>query len=468
MSIPVTVAYGDGIGPEIMEATLAVLTAAGAPIAPEVVEIGEKVYQRGEMSGMEPAAWESLARTKLFLKAPITTPQGGGYRSLNVAVRAALGLYANIRPCVAYHPFVSTRHPGMDLVIIRENLEDLYVGLEYRQSEDVCHALKIISRSASEQIIQCAFDYAARYGRKKVTCLTKDNILKLTDGLFHQCFEEIAARHPSIESDHWIVDIGFAKVVDAPDRFDLIVVPNLYGDILSDVTAQMAGSVGMAPSSNLGVDGAMFEAIHGSAPRHAGQNRANPSGLLLAAVMMLVHAGAADTASCIHNAWLTTLEQGTHTYDLYREPISKRLVGTREFAQAIIANLGKQPQQLPPVHYHPFPAPKPSPKTASPDERTLIGVDCTLLNRPNPEKLQSLCGPFTLSAIGNRGLRVWPGDRQPACSIDQYRCRFMADTATPQAIIQLLSRLTEAGYDILNTQNLYRYGTSDGFSRESA
>src|ERR671932_790615 len=343
---PITIARGDGIGPEIMEATLRILEGAGARVDIEEIEIGEKVYLAGNPAGVAPEAFDSLRRTKVFLKAPITTPQGGGYKSLNVTVRKALGLYANVRPCIAYHPFVETKHPGMDVVIVRENEEDLYAGIEYRQSDQVFQCLKLISRPGSEKIVRYAFEYARLNNRKKVTCFTKDNIMKMTDGLFHKVFDEIGAEYPSIEKEHWIVDIGAAKIADTPEKFDVVVMPNLYGDILSDVAAQITGSVGLAGSANVGTGAAMFEAIHGSAPRRAGQNLANPSGLLLGAVMMLVHINQAEVAERVHNAWLRTLEDGIHTYDIYDERVSKQKVGTKEFAQAVVERLGQRPEQL--------------------------------------------------------------------------------------------------------------------------
>src|SRR5437762_7404347 len=350
-SVPITVAHGDGIGPEIMQATLHILKEAGARIEIETIDIGEKVYKRGVDTGIEPSAWESLRRTKVFLKAPITTPQGGGFKSLNVTVRKTLGLYANVRPCVAYHPFVATKHPAMNVVIVRENEEDLYAGIEHRQTAQVVQCLKLISRPGSEKIVRYAFEYARHHNRKKVTCFTKDNIMKLTDGLFHKVFNEIAAEYSDIENEHWIVDIGAAKLADTPNTFDVIVMPNLYGDILSDVAAQIAGSVGLAGSANIGEHIAMFEAIHGSAPRRAGQNLANPSGLLLGSIMMLVHIGQTDHAERVHNAWLRTIEDGVHTYDVYDEKVSKQKVGTKEFAEAVVERLGQTPQILGPRKY---------------------------------------------------------------------------------------------------------------------
>src|SRR2546423_13827072 len=380
-SVPITVAHGDGIGPEIMDATLTILKGAGASLDIETIVIGEKAYLAGNTAGIEPSAWESLRRTKVFLKAPITTPQGGRFKSMNVTVRKALGLYDNVRPCVSYHPFVETKHPGMDVVIVRENEEDLYAGIEHRQTDQVFQCLKLISRPGCEKIVRYAFEYARLNNRKKVTCFTKDNIMKMTDGLFHKVFDEIAAEYTEIENEHWIVDIGAAKLADTPTTFDVIVMPNLYGDILSDVAAQIAGSVGLAGSANIGTHAAMFEAIHGSAPRRAGQNLANPSGLLLAAVMMLVHIDQPDVATQVHNAWLRTIEDGIHTYDIFVEGVSKQKVGTKEFAAAVVARLGQKPKQLKAVEYTSSPEKAIEKREAAVQLQTkkeLVGVDVFL------------------------------------------------------------------------------------------
>ena len=352
--VPITVAHGDGIGPEIMEATLKVLMAAGARIAPETIEIGEKLYHAGHSSGIAPASWDSLRRTQVFLKAPITTPSGGGYKSLNVTIRKTLGLYANVRPCVSYSPFVATKHPKLDLVIVRENEEDLYAGIEHRQTDEVFQCLKLITRPGCEKIVRYAFEYARANGRKKVTCMSKDNIMKMTDGLFHQVFDEIRVEYPEIAADHMIIDIGAARLATRPELFDVIVTPNLYGDIISDIAAEMTGSVGLAGSANIGEHVAMFEAIHGSAPDIAGQGIANPSGLLLGAVMMLVHIGQPEVAAKIHNAWLCTLEDGVFTADLQGTGIAPSAatqpLGSMDFADAIVERLGRQPKQFKPVN----------------------------------------------------------------------------------------------------------------------
>src|SRR5947209_8314096 len=434
---PITVARGDGIGPEIMDATLRIIEAAGARIDIEEIEVGEKVYLRGNSAGIEPGAWEALRRTKVFLKAPITTPQGGGYKSLNVTTRKTLGLYANVRPCVSYPPFIETKHPKMNVVIVRENEEDTYAGIEHRQTADVFQCLKLISRPGSERIVRFAFQYARRNGRKRVTCFTKDNIMKMTDGIFHKVFDEIGALYPEIEKEHWIVDIGAAKLADTPEAFDVIVMPNLYGDILSDVAAQIAGSVGLAGSSNIGMQCAMFEAIHGSAPRRANQNLANPSGLLLGGVLMLIHIGQQDVAERVHNAWLRTLEDGVHTYDVYKEGVSKQKVGTKEFAEAVVARLGKRPNTLKAVSYKQEDSAaevygETIVKERSDTKKELVGVDVFVdwlkgspddlgqaLSKVSPDGLQ-------LVMISNRGVKVWPGGQSETFCSDQWRCRFMS------------------------------------------
>ncbi len=476
-TVPITVAYGDGIGPEIMQATLQILKEGGAKLDIEEIDIGEKVYLAGNTSGIDANAWESLRNTKVFLKAPITTPQGGGYKSLNVTVRKTLGLYANVRPCVSYHPFIETKHPGMNVVIVRENEEDLYAGIEYRQSDQVMECLKIISRPGSEKIIRYAFEYARLHTRKKVTCFTKDNIMKLTDGLFHKVFNEIAAEYPDIENEHWIVDIGAAKMADTPTAFDVIVMPNLYGDILSDVAAQIAGSVGLAGSANIGEHIAMFEAIHGSAPRRAGQNLANPSGLLMGAIMMLVHIGQGGVAERVHNAWLRTIEEGVHTYDIFDEGISKQKVGTKEFAQAVIARLGKKPHTLPVVSYkqdgdaETF-AGETIVKERSDTRKDLVGVDVFIdWSQTSPNVLgdtlsKATAGDLKLVMISNRGVKVWPAGKSETFCSDNWRCRFMNDgkTITHQQIIDLLGRVAAAGFDFIKTENLCNFDGERGYS----
>jgi isocitrate dehydrogenase len=459
-----------------MDASLRILLAAGARLEIEEIEIGEKVYARGNSAGIDPSSWDSLRRTKVFFKAPITTPQGGGVKSLNVTTRKALGLYANIRPCVSYHPFVDTKHPVMDVVIVRENEEDLYAGIEHQQTDEVVQCLKVISRPGCEKIVRYAFQYAVQNNRKKVTCFTKDNIMKLTDGLFHRVFDEIGAEYPQIEKEHWIVDIGAAKLADSPEAFDVIVMPNLYGDILSDVAAQIAGSVGLAGSSNIGEHAAMFEAIHGSAPRRAGQNVANPSGLLLGGVLMLNHIGQPEVAERVHNAWLRTLEDGIHTYDIFQAGVSTQKVGTREFADAVIARLGQTPQKLKPVHYNTSESLAGKAIRRPRASKQLLGVDIFLhwdeadrsaevLGQRFQQAIAAVPGT-TLKMISNRGVKVYPDGFSETFCTDHWRCRVLADNGlmTHDQVIALLTAVNNAGLDFIKTEHLVSFDGQKAYS----
>lgn len=470
----ITVAKGDGIGPEIMDATLEIILAAGAKIEIDEIEVGEKVYLAGNTSGIAAESWETIRKNKIFLKAPITTPQGGGYKSLNVTTRKFLGLYSNVRPCMSLHPFVSTKHPIMDIVIVRENEEDLYAGIEHQQTDEVVQCLKLISRPGCEKIVRYAFEFAKQQNRKKVTCFTKDNIMKQTDGLFHQVFDEIAKEYPEIENEHWIIDIGAAKMADTPEVFDVIVMPNLYGDVLSDIAAQITGSVGLAGSANIGEECSMFEAIHGSAPRRAGQNVANPSGLLQGAVMMLNHIGQTLVAEKVQNAWLKTLEDGIHTYDIYMEGTSKQKVGTKEFANAVIANLGQKPTTLKPVSYSNSAAlnlPKYKRKAAG--KKVLVGVDVFVhWNGTNPNELAEKVkiiesNGINLTMITNRGIKVWPDGFKETFCTDHWRCRFKPEEGVEllkSDIIKLLTNAIDADIDTIKTENLYSFDGKAAYS----
>jgi isocitrate dehydrogenase len=486
MGRAITVAHGDGIGPEIMEVALRILCEGGAQLEIEAVEVGERVYRAGNTAGVGEEVWASLRRTGVFLKAPITTPQGGGFKSLNVTVRKTLGLYANVRPCVAYAPFVRTRHPKMDVVIVRENEEDLYAGIEHRQTTQVMQCLKLITLPGCEKIVRYAFEYARRHGRRKVTCFTKDNIMKMTDGLFHRVFDTIAPEYQDIASDHMIVDIGAARLADTPEAFDVIVMPNLYGDILSDVAAQIAGSIGLAGTANIGARCAMFEAIHGSAPDIAGRDLANPSGLLLSAVMMLVHIGQPEAASRIHNAWLATLEAGVHTGDIFTEEGSRERVGTRAFADAVISRLGQEPSRFAPVRYALTDADALSGlealegemrrKTQAPaPKKDIVGVDIFLeWHGATPEELGARlsrveASGLALSMITNRGVKVWPKGHAETFCTDHWRTRFVAGsanggTATHRQILDLYSNLVKEGFDVIKTENLCTFDGQPGYS----
>lgn len=479
----VAVAQGDGIGPEIMDATLRILEAAGAGIEPEFIELGEKVYRSGNSAGITQNAWDVIDRNKVILKAPITTPQGKGYKSLNVTLRKSLGLFANVRPVSALHPYVETHFPNMDVVIIRENEEDLYAGIEHQQTPDVVQCLKLITRPGSEKIVRYAFEYAKAYGRKRVTCMVKDNIMKLTDGLFHQVFKEIAAEYPGIKSDSQIIDIGSARLAARPEDYDVIVTSNLYGDIISDIAAEIAGSVGMAGSANIGLNVSMFEAIHGSAPDIAGQQIANPSGLLNAAVMMLSHLGQTEVANTIKNAWLYTIEQGYHTADIYQEGSSIVKVTTSEFADAVIANLGRMPDLLPTskiaADSGKIEIPAYERKT---ETQTLVGVDVFVnwsgsdANVIGNRLLDVKDLNLKLKMITNRGVKVFPNGLKETYCTDHWRCRFVATkvetgVAIPvyqeikyQDVLDLLTELNSREIMVIKTENLYEFDGRRAFS----
>lgn len=469
----ITIAKGDGIGPEIMDATLEIIKASGAKIEIDEIEIGEKVYLSGNTSGIADTSWDTLKQNKVFLKAPITTPQGGGYKSLNVTARKALGLYANVRPCVTYTPFVDSKHQ-MDLVIIRENEEDLYAGIEHQQTDEVIQCLKLISRPGCEKIVRYAFEYAKVNGRKKVTCMSKDNIMKQTDGMFHTIFNEIGLEYPEIEKDHWIIDIGSARIADTPEVFDVIVTLNLYGDIISDIAAQIAGSVGLAGSSNIGDGFAMFEAIHGSAPTIAGQDIANPSGLIQGAVLMLLHIGETESAEMIQNAWLKTLEDGIHTADIYKAEVSSKKVGTHEFAQAVIERLGQEPHQLKAVKYKKTAGIQIKPYQKRVEaKKELIGVDIFVCwNGTNANEIGEKVSPIThknieLSMISNRGIKVWPNGFDETFCTDHWRCRYKSldgSTISQEDIIALLTLFNQHQIEVIKTENLYTFDGKIGFS----
>jgi isocitrate dehydrogenase len=478
----VAVAYGDGIGPEIMQATLRVLEAAGANILAERIEIGAQVYLSGNSSGIEKSAWQTIKKNRLILKAPITTPQGKGYKSLNVTLRKSLGLFANVRPVMSYAPYVETNFPGMNVVIVRENEEDLYAGIEHQQTQDVVQCLKLISRPGCEKIVRYAFEYARVYGRKKVTCMVKDNIMKLTDGLFHAVFKEISLEYPEIKSNSQIIDIGSARLAASPENYDVIVTSNLYGDIISDIAAEIAGSVGMAGSANIGTNIAMFEAIHGAAPDIAGLKIANPSGLINAAVMLLSHVGKTAVADTIKNAWLVTLEDGYHTADVFQEGSTREIVSTSEFANKVIDNLGKKPQKLSPSNLSLGFGEIVIPEYVRKEEmQVLVGVDIFInWKGKNPKEVGDILKSIDsfqmkLKMITNRGVKVYPEGMEETYCTDHWRCRFVDSKSkidgelvyNPvnfKSIIALQSKLHAKGFEIIKTENLYEFNGKRGFS----
>ena len=490
MTKTITVAYGDGIGPEIMDSTLEILREAKADVKFSIIEVGKKIYEKGFNSGLMPSAWEDLNNTRVILKAPITTPQGGGYKSLNVTMRKKLGLFSNVRPISSFHPFVATKFPKMDVVIVRENEEDLYAGIEHRQTDETYQCLKLVTRKGCERIIRYAFEYAVANNRKKVSCFSKDNIMKMTDGIFHKVFDEIAKEYPQIQNDHYIIDIGTARLAAKPEIFDVVVTMNLYGDIISDVVAETSGSVGLAGSANIGEDYAMFEAIHGSAPDIAGQDIANPTGLINAAVMMLIHIGQNETAAKIRNALYKTIEDGIHTADVYNSQTSKKKVGTKEFTQAVIANLGQKPSQLPVAEFSATAKKteiKSEKKAVVVSTKSLIGFDLFIdwqkdfadllasLKQMESEKLE-------VKMISAKGLLLWPlldQHMMPNYNKGLTVLRFIGKGITGkssneildatksishQDIIEMLSVLNEKKFDFVKYEGLYLFDGKPGYT----
>lgn len=469
----VVLVKGDGIGPEISNAVLTILDKMDLDIDFIEAEMGEKQFLNGYTSGISDSTWEHLREHKTLLKAPISTPSGKGYKSVNVTLRKTLGLYANIRPCKSYHPIIETKHPNMDLIIVRENEEDLYAGVEHRHTQEMRQCLKLISTVGTQKIIKYAFELARLRNRKTVHCFTKDNIMKLTDGLFHQTFKEVSKSYPEINSEHMIIDIGTALLADRPEMFDVIVTPNLYGDIISDVAAQISGSVGLAGSSNIGDNYAMFEAVHGSAPDIAGKNIANPSGFLLAAVNMLSYLGYDKKSVLVYDAWEKTIYDGYHTADIYKENISKECLSTSDFGLAVADRFkydsayGSLEMSFPSTVT--YVAPKKNLKT-------LVGVDVFLdyddYDR-KPEILANILKTalvgtnFKLHIITNRGVKVFPNGLDETTCTDHWRCRFMTEenkNITPLHIVTLLTQINNVGLNFVKIENLYCFDGVEGYT----
>jgi isocitrate dehydrogenase len=469
----ICIAKGDGIGPEIMDATLQVLNKLGLDIEFHEIKLGEQLYLKGHSSGIESSSWDLLRQYPILLKAPITTPQGKGYKSLNVTLRKTLGLFANVRRSLSYDPIVPSRFKNLDVVIFRENEEDLYAGIEHRQTREVYQCLKLTSKPGCEKIIRAAFEYAKAQGRKKITCMSKDNIMKLTDGVFHKTFDEIKTEYPEIECDHYIIDIGAARLATDPENFDVVVCQNLYGDIISDITAEISGSVGLAGSSNLGERYAMFEAIHGSAPDIAGKNIANPVGIMLAAVEMLHYLGESEKANEFHKGILYSLENGSMTGDLCKGQ-DKKALSTSEFAQAVITNLGQEPKILNHISQAKSKLNLSFNLSDKKIEKELVGVDVFVdEDNRNPvylsERLMHAADglELELKMITNRGVMVWPNYNPATFCTDHWRCRFepKTDNAISHGeIVKLLARLEENNIDFIKTEGLYKFDGERGYS----
>ncbi|GIV21746.1 MAG: isocitrate dehydrogenase [NADP] [Armatimonadota bacterium] len=448
----ITVIPGDGIGPECVYSALRLIEAAGVPIEWEVREAGASVFQKGLESGVPPETIESIRKTRVVLKGPLETPVGYGEKSANVTLRKLFETYANVRP-VREMPNVPTPYSGrgIDLVVVRENVEDLYAGIEHMQTPGVAQCLKLISRKGCEKIVRFAFELARAEGRKKVHCATKSNIMKLTEGMLKRTFEEIAPEYPDIEANHIIVDNCAHQLVKRPEQFDVIVTTNMNGDILSDLTSALIGGLGFAPSANIGNEVAIFEAVHGSAPKYAGKNVINPTAVILSAVMMLRYLGEFEAAALIENAIMVTLEEGkVRTGDVVGYD---RCNTTTEYTDAIIANLGRKPSQTFVREYRPIQLPQVSrePVMVRPKERRVVGVDVFVESDLFPEPLGKLLeelaegSAFQLKMVSNRGTKVYPPTGAITDVVDHYRCRFVLrdapGDATDSQILDLLQRV---------------------------
>lgn len=470
----VTALPGDGIGPEVFDATRRIFEAAGAPIEWEMAEAGAAVFKQGIPSGAPRETLDSIAKNGLALKGPLETPVGYGAKSANVTLRKHFELYANIRP-VRELPGIRTPFSGrgIDMVIVRENVEDVYAGIEHMQTPDVAQCLKLMTRPGCERIIRAAFGLALAEDRRKVTCATKANIMKLTEGMMKRVFEQVGPDYPGLTQDHIIIDNCAHQLVIAPEQFDVIVTSNMNGDIISDLAAGLVGGLGIAPSANLGDHAAIFEAVHGSAPQIAGKGLANPTALLSAAIMMLRHIGAFETAETIEQALFITLAEGENlTGDLSPRGHG---VGTDKFVGQVIDNLGRA-SNLPSRVYRPLeltPWPNLTAHT-EPKSRELLGVDVFVESDLSAADLGASLidiakgSALTLDSISNRGVQVWPSTGGQTFLVDHFDCRFMLNEPaagnSPQGISDLVKAIGQQ-HSWMHVEKLQRFDGKDAFER---
>lgn len=451
----VTLIEGDGIGPEICASVVRVFEAAGVPVDWERAEAGLTAIERTG-SGVPEETLASIKRNKLALKGPTTTPVGGGHKSVNVTIRKALDLYANIR-LARTMPAVHTRFDNVNILVVRENIEDTYAGIENWQTPNVAQCLKLITRPGSMAVIRYAFEEARKLGRKRVTCVHKANIHKITDGLFLEVFRQVAAEYTDIEANDIIVDNCCMQLVTRPDQFDVLVLPNLYGDIVSDLCAGIVGGLGVAPGGNIGRDCAIFEAVHGSAPDIAGKGLANPTALLLSGVQMLQFMGYVGYADAIQDALSAALASGIRTRDLGGS------ASTEEFTNAIIGNL-RPVTSTEPVSVSAPSVAGSAAQDAIDEEWTLQGVDVFVRSSGLPD-VPATVGPFTLQMKSNRGTKVWPGATPNILLVDHYCCRYVAPGAITRTDAgNLIADLTSRSIDWVHVELLH---TANGQVRYS-
>lgn len=476
----IAVAKGDGIGPEIMDAVICIFEAARVPLTYEYVDMGKWVFDKGYSNGMTPEAQQRIETLGILFKGPMETPKGKGVKSVNVTARKTWNTYANKRVFQTLHgvdTVFSRAGIPIDITVVRENIEDTYGGIEHMLTHDVALSRRFITRPGSMQVIRYAFEMARKKQARRITCGHKANIMKITDGLFLECFREVALEYPEIQADDVIVDDLCMKLVTRPDLFDVVVLTNLQGDIVSDLCAGLVGGLGFAPSANIGDHICIFEAVHGTAPDITGKNIANPTALLLSGLTMLRHLGLMEHAAIIENALLYTLEAGFRTGDFGDR--SKPALDTTAFAQAIIAHFGRIPEHgaktiMPnkPVTPTIFKLEKnPLIMSLEKEQESIVGVDMFVESAEQPGIVAEKClrhtlDLFKLVTISNRGTQVWPKGSVFTNLVNQYRCRFesVGDAPLTQTdIIELYKRLS-ADFKICSTELLNMWGDKKAYS----
>jgi isocitrate dehydrogenase len=481
----VTVIPGDGVGPEVVRSAVRVIEAAGVRIDWEEAAAGASVFETGDTSGVPAETRHSIERTRVVLKGPLETPVGFGEKSANVTLRKLFETYANVRPAREL-PGVPTRYAGegVDMIIVRENVEDLYAGIEHMVTPDVGQCLKVISRKGSEKVIRYAFELARREGRRKVTAATKANIMKMTEGLFKAVFEELAPEYPEIEAQHLIIDNVAHQLAKEPAQFDVVVTTNLNGDIISDLASGLVGGLGFASSGNYGDTVAIFEAVHGSAPKYAGKDVINPTALILSSVMMLRHLGEAAAADQVEAAVLVTLEEGTATtQDLVRQTGGDvdTASSTTGFTDAVIGNLGRGPATLAARRPAPAASVPANPPTwsygparyAAIDRRT-VGLDVFIETDADAAELGpelervAADGPFDLHFIESRGTKVYPSVGLSSDGVRLLRARFLTrdgSSASDPALLALQAEVAARQPGWTHIEKLHVFDGADGFTK---
>lgn len=476
----IAVAKGDGIGPEIMDAVLRIFNAHQVPLEYELVDMGKWVFDKGFSNGMTPEAKQTIESLGILYKGPMETPKGTGVKSINVTARKTWNTYANKRVFQTLHgvdTVFSRAGIPIDITVVRENIEDTYGGIEHMLTHDVALSRRFITRPGSMQVIQYAFEMARQKNARRITCGHKANIMKITDGLFLDCFYEVAKDYPELKADDIIVDDLCMKLVTKPDSFDVVVLTNLQGDIVSDLCAGLVGGLGFAPSANVGDHISIFEAVHGTAPDIAGKNIANPTALLLSGVSMLRHLGLTENAAVIENALLYTLESGVHTGDFGDKSIPA--VNTTHFADAIISNLGKQPSAgaRPIIPNKPgTPTPFKLQQNAMMESveainENIVGVDLFIESNEQPSGIAAKCErhagvKFKLINISNRGTQVWPGGSVYTNLVNAYNVRFesLDDNPLNQQDVLGLYVSMSGDFKICSSELLNSWGGKRGYS----